>query len=126
MSRYPEIINELAQDIHHGNVDAGWWDDHLDYGGNVPDAYFIPAKLALAHSEISEGLEGHRKGLKDDHLPQFDMLDVEIGDAIIRLLDIAGKRGAPIGDIIAAKRAYNAQRADHKREARAAQGGKAI
>lgn len=43
--------------------------------------------LMLAASELSEALEGHRKQLPDDKLPQFRMFDVEIVDCFIRLFD---------------------------------------
>lgn len=117
-------MTQLSHQIHLDNVKAGWWAEHFAYGGSIPDRYFIPTKLCMAHSEISEGLEGERKGLKDDKLPQHDMLAVEIADCIIRLLDIAGYRGYDIGKIIQEKRAFNAVREDHKQETRSLPGGK--
>lgn len=120
------FLTRLALSIHTKNVEVGWWDDSDRYGGPIPDKYFIPAKIALMHSELSEGLEGQRKGLMDDHLPQFEMEAVEYADTIIRILDVCGAKDYDIGAIVDAKRAYNATRADHKREARTQPGGKAI
>lgn len=123
---FPGPLNALAHDIHTHNVKVGWWDDAICYGGCIPDKYLIPTKLALIHSEVSEGLEGFRKGLKDDHLPHRDMAEVEAADVLIRLFDLAGYMGWDLDTAVAEKRAYNAQRADHKREARDVPGGKTV
>ena len=82
--------------------------------------------LALIHSEVSEALEGERKNLMDDKLPQYPMPVVEIVDAIIRELDyIAGFwPDVNLDEVFAAKMAYNAQRQDHTHEARRIAGGK--
>ena len=66
--------------------------------------------IALMHSELSEALEGDRKDLEDDHLPQFDMLTVELADVIIRIMDHAGWAKLPVGAAIIAKMEYNANR----------------
>lgn len=122
-------LNDLAVDIYITNFLAGWWTDpefqFVTHQGPVRK-YAIAAKLALVHSEISEALEGFRKGLKDDHLPHRDMLEVELADAVIRILDIVGALNLDLDGAIAEKRAYNAQRVDHQPEVRAAVGGKSL
>ena len=70
--------------------------------------------LCLVHSEISEAMEGHRKLLMDDHLPTRTMLEVELADAVIRILDLAGGLGLDIGGAIAEKLLFNSTRTDHK------------
>lgn len=70
-------------------------------------------------------MEGHRKGLKDDKLPQYDMLAVELADCVIRVFDTAGALKIPLGKILVAKLQFNTQRPDHKPENRAKEGGKA-
>jgi len=108
---------------------AGWWQVA---GKDIREAepyilkLWVGTKLALVHSEVSEGLEGYRKDRADEHLPQFDSFSVELADAIIRICDLAGGLGLPLGEALVAKLAYNAQRPDHKLEARAAAGGKAF
>lgn len=119
-----EVLNDLAREIHADNVAAGWWSlpDGTDTRSNP---YAFSNKLALVHSELSEALEADRKNLKDEKLPHRDGREVELADAFIRLFDIAGGYGMDIGGAIAEKRAYNANRSDHKRENRLKAGGKA-
>lgn len=122
------FLTMLADEVHRDNVKAGWWTD-LNTGEDLHGKRNVPEMLALIHSEISEGLEGYRKKLMDDKLPQHPMLKVELIDAVIRILDLLGSEGNadhPAGLIFQQKRAYNAQRADHKPENRLAAGGKAF
>ncbi len=107
-------LAELQDLIHKQNVDMGWWDHPREMG----------TLLCLVHSEISEAMEGDRKGLMDDHLPHRDMVEVELADAIIRILDIAGFEGMDIEGAIKEKLEYNRTRADHQRGVREGIGGK--
>lgn len=102
---------------------SGWWKEYDE----MPEQYrkhFIGAKMALVHSEVSETVEGQRKGLMDSHLPHRSAEEVEMADTIIRLLDIAGKRKLDVFGAIIEKLAYNQTRSDHRPENRAAEGGK--
>ena len=81
--------------------------------------------ILLVVSELAEAMEGHRKGLMDDKLPSRPMFEVEIADAIIRLLDIAAGMKLDLGGAFVDKMLFNAVRADHKAEHRLAPGGKA-
>jgi len=126
MSKTSAIAIQLLQaQIFAGNISAGWWTDlstgNLRQPGNIELAL---SKAALVHSEVSEMVEGIRKGLMDDHLPERPMGEVEAADAIIRLLDLAGYMGWDVGGAIHDKLEYNKHRADHKIEARMADGGK--
>jgi len=111
----------LCTDIHAGNVEAGWWSD-IKTGERIDRN--MGELLCLVHSEVSEAMEGHRKNLMDDHLPDRKMIEVELADACIRIFDICGAYGYDLGGAIATKRAYNRTRLDHQIEARKA-GGKA-
>ena len=77
-------LTELAREIHEQNVHVGWWDEWPVKTDRHKTA------MMLVVSEIAEAMEGHRKNLMDDHLPQYRMFDVELADALIRLLDLAG------------------------------------
>jgi len=114
-----EEINKLAQMVREAN--AAWW---VDLETGEPLDRNKGELLALIHSEVSECLEGVRKGLWDDHLPHRTMEEVELADTMIRILDYAGGFGLDIGGALCEKMAYNAKRADHKPENRRKGGGK--
>lgn len=123
---------QAAQSISHRlAAHSGWWLD-TETGEDVrswPDKFlklWVMAKLALVHSEVSEGVEGYRKGRNDDHLPHRDMLEVELADAVIRILDLAGGLNLDVAGAVVEKLAYNQKRADHKVENRVADGGKSV
>lgn len=77
-------INKLAREIYEQNKAVGWWDD--------PNRC-IYQTLQLVSTEIAEATEGERKDLMDDHLPHRKMGEVELADAMIRVLDIGGRYG---------------------------------
>lgn len=110
----------LTDACHLASKRAGWWE-----GINPRDPYVTATKLMLAVSELAEAMEGARKGLKDDKLPDCEMLEVELADCAIRVFDLAGALGyTNFGGTLARKMKFNATRADHKAENRAAEGGK--
>lgn len=107
-------INLLVKLCSGLSKDSGWHDKPVEFG----------TRIALIHSEASEALEGHRKNLMDDHLPNRPMAEVELADVIIRVCDLAGIEGYDLGGAIIEKLKYNQQRPDHKRENRQLDGGK--
>lgn len=78
----------------------------------------------LIVSEVAEAMEGERKDLMDDKLPHRRMAEVELADAMIRIFDYAGGFGYDLQGAFEEKMAFNAERADHKHEARLLAGGK--
>lgn len=125
--------DELTHYCHKASVEAGWWKDittGADFAAEVRNGTrlgkaLVAEKLCLIHSEISEAMEGHRKGLSDDKLPHRLQIEVELADAVIRIADLAGALGLDLGGAIAEKIRFNAQRPDHKPENRTTIGGKA-
>ena len=111
-------IYDMQTICHHLARSAGWWDN------TSADAINGAVKIALIHSEVSEALEGLRKGKNDDHLSHRKAVEVELADAMIRIMDLAGAMGLDLAGAIVEKLAYNQNRADHKMENRNADGGK--
>lgn len=109
-----KALHSIQVKLHNAAKEAGWHDNVREFGTGI----------ALIHSEVSEALEGYRKGLNDEHLPDRPMAEVEFADAIIRILDEAELRGFNVASALAAKHTYNQTREDHKRENRAKVGGK--
>ena len=107
-------IANLTGEIYRQNFIAGWHDKPREVG----------TCLMLIVSEIAEAMEGDRKNLMDDHLPDRPMIEVELADAIIRILDLAGREELDVAGAIHDKLIYNQSRPDHKKENRELVNGK--
>lgn len=125
MSDFIRAFNELAQDINRTAIEKGWWDrpkwvqeacellppelvDKVMEATDRNDGEI----LALIHSEVSECLEGLRhQNPPDDKLPQFNSVEVELADVIIRIMDYAKVRGFRVAEAVVAKAEYNTSRA---------------
>lgn len=119
MSYLGRDLNSYSRECHEAS--AKWWKDPVTgetLNRNKGEL------IALMHSELSEALEGVRKGLPDDHIPNRSAEEVELADTLIRIFDYAGGFGLDLQGAYEEKVAYNQQRADHKAEARVASGGK--
>lgn len=118
-SRIMDSLADLMNIIHDDNL--RWW-TNLHTG--EPLDRNVGELLALVHSEISEALEGHRKSLADTHLTHRSMFEVELADAMIRILDIAAHLAPELPAALLEKLEYNRNREDHKVENRKKEGGK--
>jgi NTP pyrophosphatase (non-canonical NTP hydrolase) len=116
-----EQINTWAQEITYANAQQGFWEEHYDLidaaaSVNVDgltvfaQKALVAMKLALIHSEVSEALEAERKDLMDTHLPHRSGLEVELADAMIRILDLAGGLNLDLGGAVEEKLEYNKSR----------------
>jgi hypothetical protein len=117
-------LNTIAAGLHARN--AHFYRD-VETGEPIKDDVTVRAsKMMLMVSEIAEMLEGTRKSLKDNHLPEFTAEEVELADLLIRAFDYAGWRRLRLGEAFWAKLEYNRTRQDHTDEARRAAHGKKI
>lgn len=125
-------IETLQRKIHQGNIDAGWWTDlstNQDLAeecrkGTRFGKALVAEKLVLIHSEISEAMEAARKNLMDDKLPHRKGIEVELADAVIRILDLCGALNLDLAGAIQEKLWYNLSRPDHQIENRKGANGK--
>lgn len=113
-------VRQLSHECFQAAIDSGWY---MDKSG-APRVINIGERLMLCVSELAEAMEGHRKKLKDDHLPDRSMFECELADCVIRIMDLAGYTEIDLAGAITDKLAYNRQRPDHKLENRAKEGGK--
>lgn len=113
-----KTLNDYADQSHMDNIQ--WWHDEL----GKPIERNKGELLMLMVSELAEAMEGERKNLWDDKLPKRPAVEVELADCLIRIFDYAGAYCLDLEGAYQEKRAYNAQRGDHKLEARKQAGGK--
>jgi NTP pyrophosphatase (non-canonical NTP hydrolase) len=95
-----QVIAELTRDCYEASKKGGWHND-LETGEprNLTQNWqMFLTRITLAHSELSEAMEGHRKSQMDDKLPHLPMVQVEIADAVIRVHDLAGCMGLRLED----------------------------
>lgn len=112
---YQEVLaiggTMLTKYCHGVAKEAGWW-TNLETGR--PIVRNVGELLMLVNTELSEGMEGHRKNLMDDKLPHRKMLEVELADALIRIFDMAGGLGLDVAGAMVEKLVFNTTREDHK------------
>lgn len=112
-------INQLRDEIHENAKNKGFWDNPRETG----------TMLMLVVSELSEALEADRNGRyaliryydleiesilrnKDIAFQTYikDTFEDELADAVIRILDLCGRKGIDIEKHIELKMKYNAAR----------------
>jgi NTP pyrophosphatase (non-canonical NTP hydrolase) len=94
---------------HQTAIVKGWWKEREQIEklpGGVQQVQL--ALLMLIITELSEAAESIRHGCPpDDKVPEFSGLEAELGDAVIRILDMADKYNLRLGEAIVAKMRCN-------------------
>lgn len=96
-----ESIRTMQHAVHENAKAHGWWDEPREDG----------TVLMLVVSELSELLEELRVGGRESaKIDGFTSEEEELADAVIRILDFAGRKGYRLGAAILAKHEYNKSR----------------
>ena len=89
-------FNTMKKKVHKSCVEHGMWPEdktQRDVDTAIMEVYY----------ELRKGLDGHALGLQDPRLPQFSVLEVELADAVIRILDLAGGFDLRVAEALVAK-----------------------
>ena len=118
--RFCDAVKIMQVDISRNAIAHGFYDDEQKrYFECGPDGdfvqvdlsnYFKGNRIALQHSELSEGLEGIRKPHPDQHCPEFTNVEIELADTVIRILDMAEFYKLRVIEAIIAKHNFNKSR----------------
>lgn len=101
-----DAYNSIQEKAFGISLEKGFYPD-----GNEDSLPFFCMHLAMIHGEISEALEAVRLGNKnDDKLPDFSAVEVELADAVIRIMGIAGYKNLRVAEAIIEKIKYNSTR----------------
>ena len=110
-AHFAQVVDIMKQIAHLESDKHGFWAwMRLNQHDTEAAVIFKLSRIALIQSELSECLEGIRKGLPDDHLPERSMEAAELADAVIRIFDYCGGFGIPLGEVIVEKMQYNKNR----------------
>lgn len=103
------IVTEmLGRKIAEWNTHQGFWP--ADDNPIRQDPTWKLGRLMLMVTELAEAAEGIRKPGPDQHCPEFTAEEVEMADAIIRILDHCGKNKLRLKGALVAKLVFNLSR----------------
>lgn len=91
----------VAAGVHATAKEKGFWDKERN----------VPEMIALVHSELSEALEALRSGNPPDRdVPEFTNFEVELADAVVRIMDMSKGLGLDVAGALEAKIKFNRTR----------------
>lgn len=98
---FKESLRTMQHAVHENAKAHGWWDEPREDG----------TVMMLIVSELAELLEEMRVGGRESaKIDGFTSEEEELADAVIRILDFAGRKGYRLGGAILAKHEYNLTR----------------
>jgi NTP pyrophosphatase (non-canonical NTP hydrolase) len=98
---FKESLRTMQHAVHENAKAHGWWDEPREDG----------TVMMLIVSELAELLEELRVGGRESaKIDGFTSEEEELADAVIRILDFAGRKGYRLGAAILAKHEYNLTR----------------
>jgi hypothetical protein len=93
--------------------------------GRIAEPVLVDTILMAIVNQISRAMESHRKKMAPDQaLPSRSGYEVGLAAALLLIHELGDRLNLNVDAAVAEKRAYNAQRSDHKIENRRAVGGK--
>ena len=99
--KFREMIKKFKAEAYSNAERKGFHDLTITHGEYI----------ALIHSELSEGLQALRdENPPDKHCPKYSSLEIELADAVIRIMDYAADRKLDIAGAIIDKMEYNTTR----------------
>lgn len=112
LSDFNVAFSNFAKEVHNTARKSGFWD-----GADTRSPDCFGSKIALIHSELSEALEGYRKGnppashiADDSKVERFNNVEEELADAVIRIMDFSVAFGFDLAGALEAKAQYNKTR----------------
>jgi NTP pyrophosphatase (non-canonical NTP hydrolase) len=111
---HAEEINSLRDEVHALARAKGWYDKPSDA---EPTPEGVAARVAMIHRELGEFLEAYCDSIAIGNDSEWKGEDgkpegpaTELGDVLMRLVDLAGWLRLDLGDAVVRKFAYNERR----------------
>ena len=96
-------MSEFIEAFTKVQAEAAETAKRLGFEDNTSNPLYVPAKLALIASEVTEALESHRKG-DDAHIV------VDLADIVLRTMDLASALNVDLAKAILDKAELNKKR----------------